>query len=678
MSEKKVVSYNGREYPVFPSESQRVFKESGIDAFMYFPEDRLLIASESFRETFDAEQFYPSMPDSIIPKILDSDVPRFREFVKKIDSYEEKAVAEIHAHDGKLYRVTMFPVKNGSSGKPEIYGGFVKLIDVDKRQDFIIETLHKEFASIYRIDCETENVTVISISDAIRKEYGKHFDLKPKYREIIETYIQKTVISIEQDEMRDICSMENLKKTFLEKDIFEHDFRGRRDGNLIYCRMKAINIARNQSFILAFSDITHEKMSELEKIAYIDSLTGGNNYHGFKKRVQDIGKPGFIVAVDIYQFKLVNSVKGVDFGDTVLKRVWGKIFSVKHGESVIGRINADHFVAYNPVESKEEIIAKIDALTDELAKLSLELGCPKLVPYFGIVYWDSKVPIEQAYNETTMAKHAVKEHSDVNYLFYTKEIEEQKIHEKKLEDSFWDALKDGCFEIFYQPKIDPFKDRIVGAEALVRWRKDGSLLPPGKFIPLFEKDGFIKDLDEYIFASVCKFIKSRLKRNLEVVPISVNVSRASLFFDGIALKYRNILEDYGVPPELVPLEITESAASNNSMIRDTAKDFKHKGFLLCVDDFGAGYSSLALLNSLNFDNLKLDKTLIDGIHSETGFKLIKHTIALAKDLQMTITAEGVEESKQLESLKLLNCDFIQGYIYSKPVSQEEFELKLGS
>ncbi len=301
------------------------------------------------------------------------------------------------------------------------------------------------------------------------------------------------------------------------------------------------------------------------------------------------------------------------------------------------------------------------------------MRCPRLNAYFGIAKWDPSKPIEEVYSYTTIAKHSIKDDKNKNYQFYSEDEGQRVIENKNMEDGFSDAIMNDNFKVYYQPKINPVTGKIVGAEALVRWQLDnGDIIPPGKFIPVFEKDGLIRILDEYIFGTVCRFVKERLALKKTIMPVSVNLSRASICYEGVVEQYARIVEETGIDPKYVPIEITESAAASNTAIQEISYEFNKKGFVLCMDDFGTGYSSIALLNLLPFNNIKLDKTLIDGIGDVNGLKLIKHIIALSKDLGLTITAEGVESKDQKDSLVQLQCDNIQGFFYHRPLPEAEF------
>ena len=248
-----------------------------------------------------------------------------------------------------------------------------------------------------------------------------------------------------------------------------------------------------------------------------------------------------------------------------------------------------------------------------------------------------------------------------------------------MEDEFAGAISNGQFEIWYQPKYNPVDNKLVGAEALVRWRGgDGKLISPARFIPLFEKDGLIKTLDEYVFKSVCRQQAEWKSNGRQIIPVSINLSRATLYFESVAELYKCIANETGIDTKYVPIEITESAAIDNANIKVLADQFHNNGFSLLVDDFGSGYSSLSTINMKCFDTLKIDKSLIDYIGDFSGERLLDHTITLAKELGISVTAEGVETKKQVDFLTRLNCDNIQGFYYSKPLCVGDFNQLLGS
>ena len=211
----------------------------------------------------------------------------------------------------------------------------------------------------------------------------------------------------------------------------------------------------------------------------------------------------------------------------------------------------------------------------------------------------------------------------------------------------------------------------------MRWKKaEGTMVSPGEFIPLFEKDGLIVRLDEYVFRKVCSIQGERIRSGKKILPISVNLSRASIHYDNMICRYVKIVEENGIPFSSVPIELTETAALYNDRISKLIEKMVDAGFELHMDDFGSGYSSMTSLNQLPFDTLKLDKSLIDYIENFRGQQVIRHTISLAHSLGMKVLAEGVEKAKQVEILRSLSCDEIQGFYYARPLPWENFETKV--
>lgn len=417
---------------------------------------------------------------------------------------------------------------------------------------------------------------------------------------------------------------------------------------------------------------------QLWRLAYQDALTGDDNYPSFELKMQEKGDvSGFLVSMDLSEFKIVNSTCGVEKGDETLRSVWRVIRETIQVTELAARINADHFVLFLEEDKVENMVARLEQITNRIVRLSEELNIPRMYPYFGIYEIKGQIDVEVAYGCANEAKHLVKGRHDTNYAFYDEVDFKQLMGNKELEERFEGAICNHEFEIWYQPKYSADNAHIVGAEALTRWRdSDGSLIPPYRFIPLFEKNGMIAMLDEYVFRAVCAQQKQWEQEGKTLLPISVNISRVSLYYSNIVEKYKKILDEYQLEARVVPLEITESATVDNMEIRGLIDQFHAAGFPLLLDDFGNGYSSLATLNVMHFDILKLDKSLIDYIGDEKGEKLLYYTIKLAKSLGMQITAEGVEYKEQVEFLQNLKCNDIQGFFFSKPLPLEEFQKRI--
>ena len=257
-------------------------------------------------------------------------------------------------------------------------------------------------------------------------------------------------------------------------------------------------------------------------------------------------------------------------------------------------------------------------------------------------------------------------------------VSQNQLISRIYEERFADALKNKEFVVYYQPKYDAYSEKVVGAEALIRWQTPNGMIPPGDFLDVFEEDGLIRTLDEYVFREVCALHKKRMEKNQPPIPISVNISRKTLFAPGIVDIYKSIAESYGVETKYIPIEITESLALANKKIKPIADSFINAGFELQMDDFGSGESALNGLNMMHFTVVKLDKSLIDFIGQKNGDLILNYAMALGKELGVQLVAEGVENINQLAFLRKNNCDVIQGYYFSKPLPLDEFEAKIDS
>lgn len=420
------------------------------------------------------------------------------------------------------------------------------------------------------------------------------------------------------------------------------------------------------------------RRQELFRLAYKDSITGGDNFSNFKEKAKKYeNTEGYVIALDISEFKLVNNVCGNASGDEVLKVIWDVILANCNDNEQAARVNADRFVIFWIESSKKTVTYRIEKLINEIEGISEQLSVPRLYPVIGIRAVEKLDDADKRYGEALRAKALVKNRRDRHYAFYDEIDYDTIVENKKLENGFEKALADKKFEVWYQPKFNSHTGKIVGSEALIRWRADdGSLISPGRFIPLFEKNGNIIRLDEYVFREVCRQQKEWQKEGIQILPVSVNISRFSLYYSNVVEKYERIINYYDVDHKYVQIEITESAIIENTVIVELIQKFHDAGFDILLDDFGSGYSSLASLNQMPFDTIKLDKSLVDYVGNENGEKLLKFIVQLVQSLGMKITAEWVEYKEQLDFLENLNCDDIQGFYFSKPLMLADFSAKL--
>lgn len=397
-------------------------------------------------------------------------------------------------------------------------------------------------------------------------------------------------------------------------------------------------------------------------------------YHAKTLLKAKAGEKFHLVVADIRDFKLINSSYGDKIGDKVLcylAKTYTKI--LKNG--LVSRYGSDQFVCltYGEWDLSLETVEK---LTEEIVE---NAPIPNLMIKYGVYEEvDSSLPISVICDRGFMAIRSIRDNYEHSIAYYTEEMNQKQMQDRALENRFESAISNKEFVAYFQPKYDVKTEKIVGAESLVRWiNPDGSMVMPGDFIPLYERDGLIVRLDEYIFRHVCEFQRELMEKGQELLPISVNLSRASIHHTGVVDRYVEIVKETGIPFSCVPIELTETATLNNVKIRDFTERLVNAGFALHMDDFGSGYSSLITLSELPFNTLKIDKSLIDCIGQRKGRMVVQQVIILAHGLGMNVIAEGVETAEQVELLREMECDDIQGFYYSRPLPREEFIKKLG-
>ena len=455
--------------------------------------------------------------------------------------------------------------------------------------------------------------------------------------------------------------------------------------SVLTSRMQVVMDAINSLMVIILAVISvsvgvyiyswRKSKKELMTLAYQDPVTLGDNFVAFKERAKSKKDGvGWLIAMDVTDFKLINSTCGVKKGDEVLRVIW-EIFETETGENELAaHVNADRFILFWMDENQENIKQRLEHVIRKIEEIPERLEIPNLFPVFGIFHTIVLDEIDPLYGNAVQAKHQIKGRRDRHYIFYD-ELNHESIQEnRELEEHFEKAIENEEFEIWYQPKYSAHSRKLVGAEALVRWRRaDGTLIPPLKFIPLFERNGNIIRLDEYVFRAVCRQQKEWQKQGQKLLPVSVNISRVSLYYSSVVEKYESMIRSFDLDSKYIQLEITESATIDNNEIFNLLEQFHMAGFKILLDDFGSGYSSLATLNRMHFDTIKLDKSLVDYIGDDNGEKLLNSITKMAQSFGMEITAEGVETVEQLMFLCNLDCDDIQGYYFSRPLPVKEYE-----
>lgn len=422
----------------------------------------------------------------------------------------------------------------------------------------------------------------------------------------------------------------------------------------------------------------------IETMAYVDELTGGRTYNKFlldvKKEIV-VNSQFAIWCCDLKKFRFYNDDLGYAAGNQLLQHMHDIFSSSMQENGVFGRHSADNFIGLIHYKNQEDLENWFEGILEKFYQQESAMVLRSYIEIALGFYCHHKgaelLSVNEMVTRAGMAQKASKNEQGSNYSFFSAELGQALQLEAQLESEGKLALEEGQFKLYFQPQYAIQEgDVISGAEVLCRWEHpEKGLLAPGKFIPLFEKNGFIVDLDRYIFRQVCAWVKNIPLEASKPLKLAVNVSRAGLLREDFVEFYTRVKQEFAVPDGIIELEITESMGMNGEeMFVELVTDLRKAGFICALDDFGAGYSSLNLLKNLPVDVIKLDMLFFKrGIDKEREQIVLRHVISMIKELEISIVAEGVEDNSVLEFLRSEGCDTVQGYIFSKAIEQKEFE-----
>ena len=559
--------------------------------------------------------------------------------------------------------------------------GFTRIID--KNGNYVIST-------------EIEDFIEKNIYDEINKSWNDVNFAKSRMQTIIQE--RKSGVFRYKDKFTAIYTPINYNDwilfTMLPSNVLENENVGHTHLYLVLCLLVGIILL---VFIVGLSLFQIRNHKVLKEIAFTDSITGEGNQNWFTRKAEELINANAsikyaIITVDIYQFKIVNDKFGRAKGDETLRYVYFTIKSLLEPEEIIARTSSDNFKVLLKYDNDQLCIERLKTWTAKINSFNAEIAdddkffiyiacgvCPIEHSIEKTTEQTKKYDLLACYDRCAIALSTAKPVKD-SYLrcgFFDEWDLTVMIHHKIIENRMKSALKNDEFQIYLQPKYDIVQNKIAGAEALVRWADPTrGLIPPNDFIPLFESNGFILDLDLYVFDRTCHLLRQWIDRGINPVVISVNLSRAYLQDFTFLGKFEEIRRKYGVPSEYIELELTESVVFENMTILSDIINLIHDlGYSCSIDDFGSGYSSLNILKNIPVDTIKIDRGFFigenaDSIKSDT---IVRSVIDLARKLKMKTVSEGIEYKDQVEFLKDAKCDMIQGYYFSKPIPIIEFE-----
>lgn len=431
------------------------------------------------------------------------------------------------------------------------------------------------------------------------------------------------------------------------------------------------------------------------KLLFTDIVTSGHNWMWFlykgeqALRKWSTARNNYAVVNFVFvKYRNYCVCHSIEQGEKMLKRVYDHINKRLEKKEMIAHVSNSNFALILKYDDPDKLKMRLQSLILELEKIdsdhvfSFQAGVDPVGIWKndkGRVIRRKYIDLEKEYNNACTARATLSDKDESGVAFFDdKLVEDQKWIDKVTERQRY-AIEHEEFIVYYQPKYDPSTDKLRGAEALIRWQNDEmGFVPPGKFIPIFEKSGFITEIDHYMLEHVARDQKAWLDKGYECVPVSVNVSRAHFIESDLAEQIRDIVDRAGTPHKYIEIELTESAFfdDKNALI-STITRLKEYGFSVSMDDFGSGYSSLNSLKDMPLDVLKLDAEFFRGdSHGEREEIVVSEAIKLAKSLNMKTVAEGVEIKEQVDFLAEQGCDMIQGYYYAKPMPKDEYEQRM--
>lgn len=426
-----------------------------------------------------------------------------------------------------------------------------------------------------------------------------------------------------------------------------------------------------------------KELIEKEK-AYNDSVANVSSMEKFRIDTEVILNSQwkvnyYMLSVDIDQFKIINDLYGYEEGDKMIAYLGAVLKKRLNRGSCITRSGAECFIIFKKAEKLEEVeeylqqvFAQVEADTirdDSEYKPILKAGVYKIA--------EDDFLLSSIIDKSNIAKSNLEKGHESAYALYSEAMRQTAIEEKRMENNMEKALEAGQFKVYLQPQVDLKTGKIVSAEALVRWiDPEKGLVPPFKFIPLFEKNGFISKLDYFVWEESIRTLAKWRDNSQIMVPISINLSRVDIQKAGMIEETMKLLDKYSLHPKWLKAELTESVClENDKMVMEKMELLKSHGLKIAMDDFGSGYSSLHMLKSMPIDILKIDKSFLDYKEEmqEKDEILIRDVVELGKHLRMQIVVEGVETLEQSDFLAGIGCDIAQGYYYGRPMPIAEFE-----
>ena len=524
-------------------------------------------------------------------------------------------------------------------------------------------------------DCESQS---FYYPDDVKEQLSGVFDMRPIWQIFKEDEVTTaaTAERIRED-------LEVVAEADTPQAYFSECFLKEKSGMEVRYQVGFICPIPGEAVSITFSKIETEDSSDNYQahVSKYDELTGLLRREAFTEAVMKVVKENrgdvaageyALVYFDIIRFKAINDMFGLMAGDALLKHMAGVIEKAGKEGDVACRLEADRFALFTK-HSGEELEQLVEKLIDDITRYDLTF---KITCNVGIYVTNERaLSVDSMIDRAVLALSSIKGSYTSKYNIFTESLRNEMLSEQEISGIMATALEERQFVLHYQPQFNHSTGKLIGVEALVRWNHpEKGMISPGVFIPIFEKNGFITRLDLYVFEQVCVFIRKCMDKGLPLVPVSSNFSRYDIFQPDFVENLETIRKRHEVPIELVRIEITESAVFGDSEhANEVVKQLHQCGYIVEMDDFGSGYSSLNVLKDIELDLIKLDMMfLVEKSDSNRGGMILSSVVRMAKWLGLPVIAEGVETLEQADFLKSIGCEYIQGYFYSRPLPENQY------
>jgi len=605
----------------------------------------------------------------------------------------------------KWFRVIGCPIKE-ENGVRALYGAAIDIEEEKKneiensRYTAIVEALSSEYSDVFWLDLETDRSIALKAKGVVIKDYMNHVR---SYSKVMDDYISRFVHEDDKTSALWNLSAENILDKIRSRGEFVYTYRVIYEGKIkhyqaFYKFVEGTNLY-NSFIITGLKDIgdivaleeKHRKdIDKLKKdiddskktvsALEIDQLTGVYTRQAFLHKAglllkYDLDTEYDIIVSDIQDFKQINEKYGTKIGDEILKSIGRGFDELDDTKCIIGRYGADQFALL----IEHQVIVDNDFYKNFDMKKRLDASLPEFVNNIGIYpNVDHKIPVITLCDLAHLAIDKIRNRYDECIAIYDDELKKEIEVKRTIENNMHKALVNNEFRVFYQPKHSAVTGELIGAEALIRWiHPKYGFMSPGDFIPIFEETGFVTEADIFVWNRTCQNLKKWTDSGLKVVPVSVNASKLDFLKKDFEERLNKGVRDNQVSPELLHIEVTESQMAHDSdRLINSLSYLRYHGFKIELDDFGAGFSSLNVLSTLPIDVVKLDMAFMSEMEDLKKNMVLQACVDLSRNLGFETISEGVETKEQLEKLKIIGVDAIQGYYYSRPLSEEDFEAYL--